>query len=133
MTMDPFTQAMISLGFTNWQSRPDGSVADKFADLRWIGTPPANPPTIEQVQAAAALALLPAVLSRKQIMLQLDADGKLNAAFAAAQQAGGLIYQRWFSSEWGLSDLQSPPFSQMIAALGIDLPTFWAAAAQQPE
>lgn len=86
-----------------------------------------------EIQAFFAAAHAPvSILKRKQIMVQLAADGKLDAAFAAAQQAGGLIYQRWFSDDWALSDLQTQPFASMISALNIDLPTFWVAAAQQP-
>lgn len=90
------------------------------------------PPTQQQIDDKLAELALPAVLKRKQIMCQLDADAKLDAAFTMAQQAGGLIYQRWFSDDWALADLQAPPFATMIAALGIDLESFWARAAQQP-
>lgn len=88
--------------------------------------------TNPELRSWLAAVRTPGVLKRKQIMMQLDAAGKLDAAFSAAQQAGGLIYQRWFSDDWALADLQKPPFASMIAALNIDLPTFWAAAARQP-
>lgn len=81
---------------------------------------------------SAASPAPPPILKRKQVMVQLDADGKLNAAFSAVQQAGGLIYQRWFSDDWHLADLQEQPFASMISALSIDLPIFWASAAQRP-
>lgn len=105
-----------------------------LSGVRWDEPLPVGfvPPTQQQIDDKLAELALPAVLKRKQIMCQLDADAKLDAAFTMAQQAGGLIYQRWFSDDWALSDLQAPPFATLIAALGIDLKSFWARAALQP-
>lgn len=114
-------------------SPPDGQVVHEYPEGRgaigwlWNDGAPVDPNPAPEPEP-----VVPASLKRKQIMVQLDTDGKLNAAYAAAQQAGGLIYQRWFSDDWALADLQSQPFASMIAALDIDLPTFWAAAAAQP-
>ncbi|HZP98627.1 MAG TPA: hypothetical protein VFB13_03755 [Reyranella sp.] len=71
-------------------------------------------------------------LKRSQIMRQLAAAGKLDAARSAVQAADSLTQELWDSDNWHLSDLQSVPYSTMISNLGIDLPTFWAAAAAQP-
>lgn len=51
---DIFQNAMISLGFTEWQTRPAGTIEEKFAALQWIGDAPNNAPTLEQVSKKAA-------------------------------------------------------------------------------
>lgn len=75
---------------------------------------------------------LPPELARSQIMRQLNADGKLVAARAAIATADPLSQELWVENSWRLSAVQQEPFASMIAALSIDVPTFWAAAAQQP-
>jgi len=71
-------------------------------------------------------------LKRGQIMRQLSADGKLAAARSAIATADPLVQELWENDDWKLAAIQQQPFASMISALSIDIPTFWAAAAQQP-
>lgn len=71
-------------------------------------------------------------LTRSQIMRQLNVDGKLVAARSAIEAADALSQELWLNNVWRLAEVQQEPFASMIAALSIDIPTFWARAAQQP-
>lgn len=75
-------------------------------------------------------AILPASLPRSKIMRQLNAEGKLSAAQTAIVGADPLTQELWKENTWFLADLQQAPFAAMIGGLGIDLPTFWAAASR---
>ena len=77
---------------------------------------------------------LPTELKRTQIMRQLAAVGKLEAARAiiSSDSTPALTKELWKADDWHLSDVSSADYAPMLAALSIDLPTFWANAAQQP-
>lgn len=103
-----------------------------LANVRWDAPLPDGftPPTQQQIDAEIAALAIPATLKRSQIMRQLSAQGLLPAAVAAVAAADQLTQQLWLSDDWHLSDLQQAPFNAMVSALGINLATFWAAAAQ---
>lgn len=90
--------------------------------------------TAEEIAAweRARAAATTASITRDQAMAELDHLGKLDAAFAMAQQAGGLTYQRWFNPRWEYRDFLEPPLSNMAAALEIDAREFFEAAAGRP-
>lgn len=85
-----------------------------------------------ELVAFRAFVPVPGILKRSQIMRQLSAAGKLDAARSAVDGADALTQELWQSNDWHLADLQADPFAAMVAGLGIDLPTFWAAAAADP-
>lgn len=74
--------------------------------------------------------VIPAAITFSQAMRQLDAMGKLSAALSAAQGAGGLTAQLWYSPAWHYDDFQVKPFSDLAAGLGIDPAAFFTAAAK---
>ena len=82
-------------------------------------------------QEALAELTTPASITREQAMVELDALRKLDAAFEMAQQAGGLTYQRWFNARWEYEDFKVAPLDGMVAALQIDLRTFFVNASKR--
>lgn len=114
--------------------RADNSIASAHAEpLPDYATEALDDATNAEIQAwlSAVRNPTPPELKRAQIMRQLAAAGKLDAARAAVQGADALTQELWIADTWQLSTLQSEPYASMVAALGIELPTFWAAAAAQ--
>lgn len=128
--MQPLAMALARL-------RPGINCVDSngtLASVRWMPPLPDGftPPTQAEVDAELARLAVPASITRDQAMAELDGLGKLDAAFAMAQQAGGLAYQRWFNARWEYRDFLEPPLSNMAAALEIDVREFFEAAAGRP-
>jgi hypothetical protein len=128
--MSDFHKALLAL-------RPGvnfSNLDNTLANVRWDAPLPEGfaPPTQQEVDAELARLAVPASITRDQAMAELDGLGKLDAAFAMAQQAGGLTYQRWFNARWEYRDFLEPPLSNMAAALEIDAREFFEAAAVRP-
>lgn len=113
--------------------RKDGSIASAHQEEQPdYATEALDDTSNAEIRAWLLSASLPAELSREQVMRQLAADSKLDAAREAIKTADALTQELWQNGTWRLASMSQQPFAGMIAALGIDVPTFWAAAARQP-